>query len=278
MKIAIVTGASTGIGRAAAIRLQQKGFHVLAGVRREGDAPPDTESLLLDVTSGESVDGALKKCRARLSKASVVHLVNNAGIAIAGPIEAVSLARWREQFDVNVFGLLAVTQAFLPFIRATSGRIVNLSSVSGLAAAPYLGPYSSSKFAVEAISDSLRRELAQFGCHVVLVEPGPVSTPIWGKGLAKEKSLKDTLPPALREVYGVEVAAFQKMIEKSVRDAVPVEMVSDVIEKALTAARPKTRYVVGTKALHAQMAIGQLLPDRLLDKLLAGEYRKASKH
>lgn len=269
MKIAIVTGASTGIGRAAAERLQRKGFHVLAGVRGLRDAPPETEALLLDVTKPESIALALKKCRPRLAKAEAVHLVNNAGIALAGPVEGVSLERWREQFEVNVFGLIAVTQAFLPFVRKTAGRIVNLSSISGIATMPYLGPYSASKFAVEAISDALRREIAQFGCRVIVVEPGPVNTPIWQKGLAKREALTDELSPDLRRIYGRDLEKFQAAIAKSARDAVPVSWVSDVIEKALTAPRPKTRYLVGTKALGAQMAITQFMPDRLVDALMA---------
>ena len=134
---------------------------------------------------------------------------------------------------------------------------------------PYLGPYSASKFAVEAISDALRREISQFGCRVIVLEPGPVNTPIWQKGLAKKEALTEELSPEIRKLYGRDLERFQAAIAKSARDAVPVSRVSDVIEKALTSARPKTRYVVGTKALGAQMAVAKLLPDQMLDSLMA---------
>ncbi|MGZ3705895.1 MAG: SDR family oxidoreductase, partial [Bdellovibrionota bacterium] len=252
MKIAIVTGASSGIGQAAAQRLAEKGFQVFAGVRTEAagaawEKRENASPLLLDVTKPESVEAALKKCRPRLEKATEVHLVNNAGIAVAGPVEGVSLEKWKEQFEVNVFGLVRATQAFLPFIRATKGRVVNISSVSGLATSPYLGPYSASKFAVEAISDALRREIAQFGCRVVVVEPGPIDTPIWSKGLSKKDSLLSSLSEELQKVYSHELRTFQKAVEKSAHDAVPVSLVADVVEKALLAKKPRTRYIVGNR-------------------------------
>jgi NAD(P)-dependent dehydrogenase (short-subunit alcohol dehydrogenase family) len=278
MKIAIVTGASSGIGQAAARRLASSGFQVLAGVRKAADAAawervPSATPLLIDVTLEDSVNAALKKCRSRLEKATEVHLVNNAGIAVAGPVEGVSLDKWKEQFEVNVFGLIRATQAFLPFIRATKGRVVNISSASGLATSPYLGPYSASKFAVEAISDALRREIAQFGCRVVVVEPGPIDTPIWNKGLSKKDFLLSDLSDELQKVYGHDLATLHKAVEKSARDAVPVGLVADVVEKALLARRPRTRYIVGTRALHAQMAAARFAPDRLLDALVAMEFR-----
>jgi NAD(P)-dependent dehydrogenase (short-subunit alcohol dehydrogenase family) len=277
-KVVVVTGASSGIGRAAAMRLAEKGFHVLAGVRRERDAErwrgvDRATPLLLDVASDASVEAALAKARPLLEGAGEVHLVNNAGIAVAGPVEAVPIARWKEQFEVNVFGLLRITQALLPSVRATAGRIVNISSVSGLAAAPYMGPYSASKFAVEALSDALRRELRQFGCRVIVVEPGPIATPIWEKNLGQKDPLLGDLTPELRKAYGRELARFEKGAEKTARGAAPVDRVSDVIEKALSAERPRTRYVVGAKTLPAQMALAGLLPDKWVDALVAREFR-----
>ncbi len=275
MKIVIITGASTGIGKAAALRLAAKGLHVLAGVRRDSDAKtwmgiPNAQPLLIDVTDEASITNALNGIRKLLDKAKEIHLVNNAGIAVAGPIEGVPISRWREQFDVNVFGLVRATQIFLPYIRATRGRIVNVSSVAGLAASPYMGPYSASKFAVEAISDALRRELRQFGCKVVVVEPGPVATPIWEKSLGKKEVLQ--LPAHLNEIYGRELKKFQRGVEGAVRNAVSVDRVSDAIEKALFSAKPRTRYIVGEKALQAQMAINGFLPDSWVDAMIARQF------
>ena len=179
-RIAIVTGSSTGIGKATVLHLSRKGFLVFAGIRRESDAEQFQSlkgifPLLLDVSSQDSVEKAVEIAAEKLNTASEVHLINNAGIVVAGPVEGVSLTRWKEQFEVNFFGLLRVTQTLLPYIRKTRGRIVNISSISGLAAFPYLGPYCASKFAVEALSDALRRELRQFGCSVVVIEPGPIN-------------------------------------------------------------------------------------------------------
>lgn len=278
MKIVILTGASSGIGKAAALRLAELGYHVLAGVRREKDADawkavPRSIPLMLDVAKEDMVDEAVSQVREVLEKAEEVHLVNNAGIAVAGPVEGVSLARWREQFDVNVFGLVKVTQAFLPYIRKTRGRIVNISSVSGLATSPYLGPYSASKFAVEAISDALRRELLPSGVKVIVVEPGPIATPIWEKNLGKKEVLMAELPKALHPVYGKALEKFQRGAEQSAKSAVGVEHTTRAIEKALLSKNPRTRIIVGNKTLPAQMAVFGLMPDKAVDFLIAKAFR-----
>ncbi len=273
MKIVILTGASSGIGKATGLRLAERGYHVLAGVRSKKDTDawksvPRSIPLIMDVAKEETVDAAKNEVRELLEKADEVHLVNNAGIAVAGPVEGVSLARWREQFEVNVFGLVKVTQAFLPHIRRTHGRIVNISSISGLATSPYLGPYSASKFAVEAISDALRRELLPHKVKVVVVEPGPIQTPIWEKNLSKKEALLAELPRELHQTYAKGLVGFQKGAEQSARDAVSVDRVSEVIERALSASKPRTRYVVGTKSLPAQMALFGIMPDRAVDFLV----------
>lgn len=277
MKLVLVTGASSGIGHAAARRMAEKGFQVVAGVRKESDARAwkkvtNARAVLLDVTSDASVSDAMAELRPLLEAAAEVHLVNNAGIAIAGPVEGVALARWKEQFEVNVFGLVRATQAMLPYIRATKGRIVNISSVSGLATMPYLGPYSASKFAVEAISDALRRELRHIGSQVIVVEPGPVATPIWEKNMGRQ-SLVEELPQALRPVYEKALGRFQRGVAKSARGAVPVDRVSNIVEKALCSPRPRTRYIVGRPALPMQMALAAHLPDAWLDSVLAPALR-----
>lgn len=278
MKIVILTGASSGIGKAAALRLAELGYHVLAGVRREKDADawkavPRSIPLMIDVAKEETVDEAAAQVREVLEKAEEVHLVNNAGIAVAGPVEGVSLAKWREQFEVNVFGLVKVTQAFLPYIRKTKGRIVNISSVSGLATSPYLGPYSASKFAVEAISDALRRELAPFGVKVIVVEPGPIATPIWEKNLGKKEVLLAELPKALHSVYGRALEKFQRGAAKSAESAVGVEHTTRAIEKALLSKNPRTRLIVGNRTLPAQMAVFGLMPDKAVDYLIGKAFR-----
>jgi len=280
MKTVIVTGASSGIGKAAALRLAKVGCHVLAGVRRPSDADawkkvPRVTPLTIDVAKEDSVERACKEVSELLSEASEVHLINNAGIAVAGPVEGVSLARWREQFEVNVFGLVRVTQAFLPQIRRTKGRVVNISSVSGLATSPYLGPYSASKFAVEAISDALRRELRQFGAKVVVVEPGPIATPIWEKNFAKKDMIVGDLSTEMQKIYGQQLAKFLKGAELSASTAASVDKVSDVIEKALTLKNPRIRYVVGTRGLSTQMAVFGVAPDFMIDYLIAKSFGKS---
>lgn len=278
MKVVVLTGASSGIGKAAALRLAELGYHVLAGVRREKDAEawkavPRSLPLIIDVAKEDTVDAAAQQVRELLEKAEEVHLVNNAGIAVAGPVEGVSLAKWREQFDVNVFGLVKVTQAFLPHIRRTKGRIVNISSVSGLATSPYLGPYSASKFAVEAISDALRRELAPFGVQIIVVEPGPIATPIWEKNLGKKEVLLAELPKHLHSVYSRAIEKFQRGAEMSAKSAVGVDHTTRAIERALLAKKPPTRIVVGSRGLGAQMKLVGLMPDRAVDFLIGKAFR-----
>lgn len=277
MKIAIVTGASSGIGKAAALRLSARGMQVLAGVRKEADASSfaglkNIQPFFVDVTKDESVAAGLQSIKPILEKAEQVHLVNNAGIAVTGPVEGVPLARWREQYEVNVFGLVRATQTFLPFIRSTRGRVVNMSSISGLATSPFFGPYSSSKFAVEAISDALRREISRYGCKVVVIEPGAIATPIWDKGLDKKDDFFGELSPEMKKVYGPELQQMQKGVAKIARDAAPVDLVSDAVEKALLLARPRTRYVVGPKALAFQMAMLNFIPDAWADKMISSRF------
>ena len=175
--LALVTGASSGIGRACATHLASRGFHVLAGVRNEADAPPRTEPIRLDVTRAEDIAAAAERVGPSLHA-----LVNNAGIAVNGPIEVVPVEDWRHQFEVNVIGQVAVTRALLPALLDARGRIVNMSSIGGRVAMPLFGPYAASKFALEAVSDTLRREVGPHGVKVARVEPGIIATPIWGKG------------------------------------------------------------------------------------------------
>ncbi|RYZ64144.1 MAG: SDR family NAD(P)-dependent oxidoreductase, partial [Proteobacteria bacterium] len=185
----LITGASTGIGLAAAFELVQKGHEVFAGVRNEA-ASAAVRALdqrivpvIIDVTKPDTIHEAYKAVELMRTREFPFSLVNNAGIAVSGPIEALSMNELRKQFDVNVFGLVETTQVFLPMIREKRGRIVNISSVNGFLVPPFLGAYSASKFAVEAISDALRRELLPEDIKVITIQPGPISTPIWQKGL-----------------------------------------------------------------------------------------------
>lgn len=275
MESIIITGASSGIGEATALALHKSGRQVFAGARKEKDLQRlekmGLEAIPMDVEKEQSLQEAKALIAKRLNKGNRISLINNAGLAIGGPVEGVSIARWKEQFEVNVFGLVRSTQTFLPWIRATSGRVINISSVSGLMAIPYLGPYAASKFAVEAISDSLRREIQRFGCKVVLIEPGPIQTPIWEKGLGRKETLFAEVDPQLLPVYERELKAFFSMVEKSAKNAVPTTKVTTVITKALSAKNPKTRYVVGDLAVSLQAAIVPFLSDKMVDKMISSQ-------
>ncbi len=276
----LITGASTGIGAACALALDKRGYRVFAGVRRAIDgevlrqnASTQFTPLLLDVTDAASVAEAARLLRNQPNSGALAGLINNAGIAVAGPLEFVSPDRLRQQFEVNVVGVLAVTQALLPLLRNGPGRIVNISSVSGRLASPFVGPYCASKFALEALSDSLRVELNPWRIPVSVVEPGVINTPIWQKSLAANASVLDDMPAESRQLYGREVAAMQQFA-RSAKGQEP-EAVARVVVRALTAANPKTRYVVGTDA-----RLGVLLsrlPDRVRDWLLLMRLRQMSK-
>ncbi|MBD0258621.1 MAG: SDR family oxidoreductase [Cytophagales bacterium] len=279
MNAVLITGASTGIGAACALALDKRGYRVFAGVRRAADgealrqhASPNVRPLLLDVTDAASIAEAARLLQSESGDA-LAGLVNNAGIAVAGPLEFVSPERLRQQFEVNVVGVLALTQALLPLLRKGPGRIVNISSVSGRLASPFVGPYCASKFALEALSDSLRVELSPWRIPVSVVEPGVINTPIWQKSLASNAGILDAMPAESQALYGREVAAMQAFA-RSAKGLEP-EAVARVVTRALTAVRPKTRYVVGVDA-----RLGVLLsrlPDRMRDWVLLNRLRQLGK-
>ena len=257
-RTALVTGASSGIGEACAARLARAGWRVLAGVRRRGDAPEGTEEVELDVTDAAQI-------RAAAEGVEDLHaLVNNAGIAIAMPLEFVPLEELRHQLEVNLVGQVAVTQAFLPALRRTRGRIVFVGSIAGKSALPFLGPYAASKHALEAVADSLRLELRPWGIRVSIVEPGTIKTPIWTRGAAKADELLAANDNAA-ELYGDRVAAFRRVAAKRGAGGAPAEKVAAVVESALTAERPRVRYLVGRDA---RIRAGfERLPARARDRL-----------
>ena len=253
----LVTGASTGIGRATAERLRDRGWDVHATVRVEGQAPEGTHELLLDVTDGERV------ARLRDELDELDALVDNAGVAVAGPLEFLPAEELQRQLDVNVVGQLRVTQALLPALRRRKGRIVIVGSIAGRSALPFLGAYAMSKFALEAMADALRVELAPWGMHVAIVEPGTIDTPIW----RKPQRRVDDFPPEATELYGRRVERFRRLAaERSSSHAAPVSTVADAVEHALSAEKPRTRYLVGPDA--RRRARVQKLPDRLRDRVL----------
>jgi len=259
----VVTGASTGIGRETARTLAAHGFQVFGTVRRSADADTlraeGVTPVLMDVTDGASIAAGRQTVRTALGERPLVGVVNNAGVPAAGPLEFLPLDQLRRVFEVNVIGVVAVTQVFLPDLRRSHGRIVNLSSVSGRIAMPFAGPYAASKFALEAISDSLRRELLASGVKVIVIEPGSVRTPIWDK--IQERDLdryRDTpYAPLLPLVRDQALAG--------VKRGLPPQAVADAVLEALTAKRPRTRMVVVKRKMRFKLI--QMLPDSVLDRL-----------
>jgi NAD(P)-dependent dehydrogenase (short-subunit alcohol dehydrogenase family) len=259
LKTAVVTGASSGIGAASAARLARAGWRVLAGVREEGQAPAGCEEVLLDVTHEVQVQAAAGRVE------TLDGLVNNAGIALAAPLEFVPVDELRRQLDVNVVGQVAVTQAFLPALRRGRGRIVFVGSIAGRSALPFLGPYAASKHALEAIADSLRVELAPWGIHVSIVEPATIKTRIWERAAVRADALRERLDARLAELYGERMAAFRRVAAERGAAGAPAEAVAEIVELALTATRPRTRYLVGRDA-HIRAGL-ERLPDRIRDRV-----------
>ena len=262
----LVTGASTGIGEATALHLKELGFDAVAAVRKDEDAErlksQGLRAVKLDVTDADSIAAA----RAQMGDAPLAGLVNNAGIAVAAPLEFLPLDQLRRQLEVNVIGQVAVTQQFLPALRAARGRIVNVSSIGGRVALPLVAPYSASKFALEAISDSLRRELLPHGVDVIVIEPGGVKTPIWGKGNETADQIQEGMPPEAQQLYGPMIEALRRETVKiSENTGIEPREVAEVIGRALTAKKPRTRYLVGREA-KIRGAAAKVMPDRMMDR------------
>ena len=269
----LITGASTGIGAASAVHLDRIGFRVWAGVRRPSDgealvgqASPRLTPVILDVTDSNSIATALAGVGAGAGADGLAGLVNNAGIVVAAPVEVLPIAELRKQLEVNVIGLVAVTQAALPLLRRGHGRVVNIGSISGRIATPVIGAYAASKFAVEALTDALRVEVQPWGIDVALIEPGAVATPIWEKSQAAGLALRQAWTPDAEGLYADALSAVERAALRSAKQAISPDAVARAVAHALTATRPKTRYLVGTAA--RIQAIVALLPDRLRDRFL----------
>jgi len=269
----LVTGASTGIGASTATRLADLGFRVFAGVRdgeditgvqRWGNA--GVSPIHIDVTQADTIAAAREKIEKVVDGAGLAGLVNNAGIAVGGPLELIPIEDLRLQFETNVIGVTAMTQAVLPFLRQGQGRIVNVGSTSGRVAAPFAGPYAASKFALRALNDSLRVELKPWKMSVSLIEVGPVATGIWTKSLNEMDHRWDNMSPAARALYGPLFKAIRRSAESRGKAGIAVSEVVDSISHALTSPKPRTRYVVGKIA--REIAVVSLLPDPLRDWLV----------
>jgi NAD(P)-dependent dehydrogenase (short-subunit alcohol dehydrogenase family) len=275
-EIAVVTGTSTGIGAATARELARRGFHVLAGVRRGQDADairgPGIEPVIIDVTNPDHIAALATRVREDPQGRALRALVNNAAIQANVPIEAFAIDEWRRMFEVNLFGQVAVTQELLPALIDSSGRVVNISSVGGKVAMATYGPYAATKFAIEAVSDSLRRELAPHGVGVVVVEPGAVRTEMLGRAIATARETMSAMTPEQSQRYGVLVAAVNAQALSSTESGLPAEAAAKVIARAVTARRPRTRYTVGRDAAMITRLV-RFLPDRALDRVLAAALR-----
>lgn len=269
----LVTGASSGIGQACAIHLDRVGWRVLAGIRRpeaidalRAVASARLQPVILDVTDAALIESAAAAVREAVGDRGIQGLVNNAGIAVAGIAEFLPMERLREQLEVNFFGQVAVTQALLPLLRAGNGRVVNMSSISGRHAAPFFGAYAASKHALEAWSDSLRQEVAIWGLHVAIIEPGAIDTPIWESGEARARRIVEEMPEAGRSLYAAAVTAGLDTTRRAGKRGIAAQRVAEVVEDALSSASPRVRYVVGRDA-RVQAAAKRLLPDAWVDRL-----------
>lgn len=267
----LITGASTGIGEACARYLVDRGFHVFAGVRKPADADrlqsDHLVPLVIDVTESETISQAAAAVGNVLGDVGLFGLVNNAGVVVGGPLELVPIERLREQLEVNVIGQVAVTQTFLPLLRQAKGRVVNMSSISGRVASPMIGPYAMSKFGLEAFSDSLRRELDPWGIQVSVVEPGAIATPIWDKSIDRVDHVLKDMPEKAKSLYGDDIEASRTAARKMRDEAIPAIHVARVVHHALTAPKPRTRYLIGKDAKMAAR-VAWLLPDRAMDWII----------
>ncbi len=278
MDYVVITGVSTGIGYAAVKELLAKGYYIFGSVRNTWDAErlkkdfgDSFTPLIFDVTDHKRIDEAAAEVADHIGKENLCGLVNNAGISVSGPLMHLPIDRMRYQMEVNCIGVLKVTQAFLPLLGANRqrsgkpGRIINISSVSGRFAYPFIGPYAASKYALEAISDSLRRELFLYNIDVILIAPGSVDTPIWEK-------LPDNSIYAKTDYYPI-MERLKTTLLKHKKERMPDSVVAKTIVKALTTTRPKTRYLL-VKNKFKNGILLRLLPDRWLDKIIINTLNK----
>lgn len=275
-ELIVVSGASTGMGAATARELARRGYHVLAGVRRSVDADAireeHVEPVILDITVPAQIDALVDRIATDPLGRKLRAAVNNAGIAVNAPVETLPLEQWRRQFDVNLFGHIAMTQALLPYLHDSAGRVVNISSLGGKIAMPTYGAYAGTKFALEAVSDALRRELAPHGVQVVVVEPGGVQTEMTGRGIERAKTFVEQMTPVHRRRYGGLMQAIITQATAFTTAGVTATAAAVVIADAVTTPKPRARYTIGRDA--AMMTrLTRILPDAILDRVSAANLR-----
>lgn len=275
MKSVLVTGASTGIGRATALRLDADGWRVFAGVRREADAEALREAgsdrlapVTLDVADAGQIAAARDRIAGELDGAGLDGLVNNAGVALPGPLETLPIEDFRRQIEVNLTGQVAVTQAVLGLIRKARGRIVFISSIGGRIAFPLTGAYHASKFGIEAVGDVFRQELRPWGIAVSIVEPGSIDTPIWERGEAAADEIGERAHSTQEDLYGKAIESYRKVVKQLAARGIAPEKVAETIEHALSADRPRARYLVGLDA-KIQARLKPIVPTRGFDWVVA---------
>jgi NAD(P)-dependent dehydrogenase (short-subunit alcohol dehydrogenase family) len=270
----LITGASTGIGRATALRLDAAGWRVYAGVRRADDAEALGAAgserlvpLILDVTDADQIAAAAAQIEAGAAGGGLDGLVNNAGIAVPGPLETLPLDDFRRQVEVNLTAQIAVTQALLPLIRQARGRLVFISSIGGRIAFPFSGAYHASKFGIEAVGDVFRQELRPWGISVSVVEPGSIDTPIWERGERNADEAEARAHPDQRALYGQALERFRAAVKELAARGIAPAKVAKAIAHALEADRPRSRYLVGLDA-RVQAPLKAVLPTGLFDRLV----------
>jgi NAD(P)-dependent dehydrogenase (short-subunit alcohol dehydrogenase family) len=269
----LISGASSGIGLSCAAFLARKGYRVFAGYRNPADAEalranhPGIVPVPLELDSQSSIQNALDLITGQLKGAGLAGLVNNAGVVISGPLEFVSLPDWRHQMEVNLIGPVALTQHCLPLLRQSQGRIINIGSVAGIMALPFLSPYCVSKSGLAVICDALRLELRPWGIQVALIEPGNIKTPIWEKSLSAAKTAEEHYPHHYSDLYGQVMKKVKNASQKAAAQSMEAEVVAKAVYHALSAPRAKTRYPLGVS-----VQLRRLLarcPDPLRDWLIA---------
>jgi NAD(P)-dependent dehydrogenase (short-subunit alcohol dehydrogenase family) len=275
----LVTGASTGIGRATALVLDEAGYRVFAGVRKEADARALSQDgsdrlapLTLDVTDAGQIESAREQIAEAVGDQGLVGLVNNAGVGGGGPIEFMPLDELRRTLEVNLIGQVAVTQACIPLMRKRKGTIVFIASIGGRVASPFMSPYNTSKFAIEALGESLRHELRPWGIDVAVVEPGSIDTQIWSKGNEQLREQLGEMSEDARRLYGRQIDRFGEVINETASRGIPPEKVAEVVHKAIASENPRHRYLVGTDAKIGARLKGTL-PDRAFSKLAARQMK-----
>jgi NAD(P)-dependent dehydrogenase (short-subunit alcohol dehydrogenase family) len=274
MKAVVITGTSTGIGRASALTLDRKGFRVFAGVRKDTDghslkraASPALTPVHIDVTDSVSIAAMAKLVDEEMGEAGLAGLVNNAGTTLPCPVEYLTLDGFREQLEVNLVGPLAVTQAVLPLLRRAKGRLVNVTSAAGRVVVPLMAPYVAAKHGLEGLSDVLRIELRRLGIHVAIVEPGFVSTAMRNKLERDTEETLRTLPAEGRSRYAEQLEAIAKSISEHAANGSNPDVVADAVLHALTADKPRTRYPVGA-GVKRMFFMRRVLPDRRFDRVM----------